>query len=405
MGTPKLIDVAYTFSSIQEDSHFSNGDVPMPILVADERAPGDVIISLNATVFEFNPFEMGSFDPTTYGFAPLKYIGSNFSQGELAQDQGCVAGFDNLGFVMGTSSSLFNQIFLSLGPSSGLPDFLLNTISNLLIDLGRDSNDIADYTPNPFLGFHNDTNPSAAKDRLTLVDGGEDLQNIPLNPVIQPMRQVDVIFAIDSSADTVEEENPSKNWPNGTALVATYQRANTDIMNRTSFPYIPGQDTFVALGFNNRPAFFGCNSSNVTEGNNVPPLIVYLPNSPYDFWSNQSTFEKLDYTLAERNGMIQNGYDVVTQANSTREGAANWPTCVGCAVLARSLERNGESIPEVCQQCFGQYCWNGTVVEKAAPYTPELVLGAVDSASGVGRYGPNVFGLVVAVAVSACMMG
>jgi lysophospholipase len=396
---------AYTFSSIQDDSSFSNGEAPMPILVADERAPGDKLISLNATVFEFNPFEMGSFDPTTYGFAPTKYLGSNFSNGQLPQDQGCIAGFDNLGFVMGTSSSLFNQIFLNLG-SLGLPDFLQNTITGILGSIGEDNNDIADYTPNPFLGFHNDTNPSATHERLTLVDGGEDLQNIPLNPVIQPMRNVDVIFAIDSSADTVEEANPSKNWPNGTAMVATYQRANTDIMNRTAFPYIPGQDTFVALGFNNRPAFFGCNSSNVTKGDNIPPLIVYMPNSPYVFWSNTSTFDKLDYTIAERNAMIQNGYDVVTQANSTRKDASNWPACVGCAILSRSFERNGQSIPQACQQCFTQYCWNGTTVEKSAPYTPNMILAAVDTTtkSGVGKFVPNVFGLAVAAAVSILML-
>lgn len=399
-----LILVAYTFSSIQDDTDFANGNAPMPILVADERAPGDIIISLNATVFEFNPFEMGSNDPTLFGFAPLKYIGSNFSNGELPQDQGCVAGFDNLGFVMGTSSSLFNQIFLNLDAFSTVPELLRNAIAGLLTTIGDDSNDIADYTPNPFLGFRNGTNPSAASNRLTLVDGGEDLQNIPLNPVIQPLRAVDVIFAVDSSADTIVDTGASPNWPNGTALIATYERANTDIMNRTSFPYIPGHDTFVGLGLNNRPTFFGCNSSNVTEGNNIPPLIVYLPNSPYVFWSNQSTFGKLDYTLAERNAMIQNGYDTVTQANSTRQGASNWPTCVGCAILSRSLERNGEAIPEVCQQCFTEYCWNGTIVEKAAPYHPELLLALVDTTSGVGKFVPNVFGFALAAAVSGYLM-
>jgi lysophospholipase len=386
---------AYTFSSIQDDDSFSNGNAPMPILVADERAPGDVLISLNATVFEFNPFEMGSFDPTTYGFAPTKYLGSNFSNGVLPQDEKCVAGFDNLGFVMGTSSSLFNQIFTSLS-SASIPDIFKNAIGGILAKVGQADNDIADYSPNPFLGFHNDTNPSAKNTRLTLVDGGEDLQNIPLNPVIQPMRHVDVIFAVDSSADTVEEANPSKNWPNGTAMVATYQRANTNIMNKTSFPYIPGQDTFVALGLNNKPAFFGCNSTNVTKGDNIPPLIVYIPNSPYVFWSNTSTFDKLDYTLLERNAMIQNGYDVATQANSTRQGATSWPACVGCAILSRSFERNGQSVPQACQQCFTQYCWNGTVVANSAPYTPEMVLAAVKTTSGVGKLLPNV--LVAAAA-------
>ena len=392
---------AYTFSSIQDDQAFSNGEAPMPILVADERSPGDLLISLNATVFEFNPFEMGSFDPTTYGFAPLRYIGSNFSNGVLPQSDGCVAGFDNLGFVMGTSSSLFNQIFLNLG-GVDLPDFLTNVISDVLVDIGRDQNDIADYSPNPFYGFNNDTNPSFNHERLTLVDGGEDLQNIPLNPVIQPMRNVDVIFAVDSSADTIEPSAP--NYPNGTALIATFERAGTPIMNRTSFPYIPGHDTFVAHGLNNRPTFFGCNSSNVTEGDNIPPLIVYLPNSPYSFESNTSTFGKLDYTLEERNAMIQNGYDVVTQANSTREGASTWPTCVACAILSRSMERNGETVPDACQQCFTQFCWNGTLATTSEPYFPQMRAEASIQDNGVGKYSPNAVGFALVAAVAGYLM-
>ncbi|CAA9956522.1 hypothetical protein CFE70_000125 [Pyrenophora teres f. teres 0-1] len=392
---------SYTFSSIQDDAAFSSGNAPMPILVADERAPGDLIISLNATNFEFNPFEMGSFDPTTFGFAPLKYIGSNFSSGQLPQSQGCVAGFDNLGFIMGTSSSLFNQIFLQLNAVQNIPDKLKTFVSNILVKLGKNGDDIADYSPNPFFQFHNDTNPSAKNERLTLVDGGEDGQNIPLNPVIQPVRHVDVIFAVDSSADTVVSGMPSQNWPNGTALIATYERTKGSIMNKTSFPYIPGQNTFVALGMNNRPAFFGCNSTNVTQGNNIPPLIVYIPNSPYTFWSNQSTFGKLDYSLEDRDGMILNGYNVATQANATRQGATNWPTCVGCAILSRSLERNGEPVPQVCQQCFTQYCWNGTTVETSAPYTPSLIVTeAATKKNGVSKFMPNALGLALAVAVS-----
>jgi lysophospholipase len=243
------------------------------------------------------------------------------------------------------------------------------------------------------------------------VDGGEDGQNIPLNPVIQPMRAVDVIFASDSSGDTVEEGMPGQNWPNGTSLVATYERTQSDLMNKTSFPYIPGQDTFVALGYNSRPAFFGCNSSNVTEGDNIPPLIVYLPNAPYSFWSNQSTFAKLDYSIEERDGMIQNGYNVITQGNSSRAGASNWPTCVGCAILSRSMERNGETIPEVCQQCFTDYCWNGSIVEQSEPYDPQMLESEFngtssqrDDDSGVGRFAPSVFGLGLAAAVSGFLM-
>merc|ERR1712144_35117 len=69
---------AYTFSSIALTDNFRDGSIPFPFLVADGRAPGTKIISLNSTVFEFNPFEMGSWDPVIYGFAPTEYLGSNF---------------------------------------------------------------------------------------------------------------------------------------------------------------------------------------------------------------------------------------------------------------------------------------------------------------------------------------
>jgi lysophospholipase len=392
---------AYTFSSIQDDEDFKNGNAPMPILVALERAPGQAVLSLNATNIEFNPWEMGSFDPTLYGFAPTKYLGSNFSNGELADDQRCVVGFDNAGYVMGTSSSLFNQFMLSLGGVSGVPDFLITAIESVLGAVGEANNDIADYTPNPFKGFNNDSNPSAQTNRLTIVDGGEDLQNIPLNPLIQPGRHVDVIFAVDASADTYPPTDSAQNWPNGTALVATYERTKNETMqNGTAFPYIPDQNTFVNLGLNNHPTFFGCDPRNLT-GEGVSPLIVYIPNSPYVYNSNTSTFSQLAYNNTERNAMISNGYHVATMANSTREGYTDWATCVGCAIISRSLDRNGEDVPDVCQQCFNKYCWNGTVASNTpAPYFPQMVLQAINVQSGVERFVPNFVGLAAAVVVA-----
>jgi lysophospholipase len=377
--TNQLTSAAYTFSSIQDDKDFSSGKAPMPIIVADERSPGELIVSLNSTVFEFNPFEMGSFDPTTFGFAPLKYIGSKFDGGKLSQDQNCVTGFDNLGFVLGTSASLFNQFFLRLEKNKSIPSFLKKIVANILEGIGEKGHDIADYSPNPFFHYHNGTNPSAGNYTLTLVDGGEDGQNIPLHPVIQPVRNVDVVFAVDSTSNSETQK-----WPSGKALAATYLRASSKIMNQTSFPYIPGQDTFAALGMNNRPTFFGCNGTNVTEGNNVPPIIVYLPNSPYSFWSNTSTFGKLSFSIEDRNSMIQNGYNMATQANATRDNASSWPTCVGCAILSRSLERNKREVPDVCQQCFAQYCWNGTTIENATQYNPSLYLTTAKGDSSAG---------------------
>lgn len=59
---------AYTFSSIVNQTFFTNGSVPLPLFVSDSREPGQVIIPSNTTIYEFNPFEMGSWDPTVYGY-------------------------------------------------------------------------------------------------------------------------------------------------------------------------------------------------------------------------------------------------------------------------------------------------------------------------------------------------
>ncbi|KAH7017943.1 acyl transferase/acyl hydrolase/lysophospholipase [Microdochium trichocladiopsis] len=289
---------------------------------ADERSPGTTAVSSNSTVFEFNPWELGSWDPTVYGFTPLEYLGSNFTNSTVsnATSQQCVRGFDQYGFVMGTSSSLFNEL-------------LLQNLSSRV--------------------------PGGAQ----LVDGGEDLQNIPLDPLIQPARAVDVIFATDSSADI-------NNWPNATALRATYVRSLTSIANGTQFPRIPSAETFINLGLNRRPTAFGYNAGIVTSNGTTNsgsstvtgpvryPLIVYVPNTPYTALSNVLTFQ-MSYDAATRNDIIQNGYNVATIGNGTID--SSWPTCVGCFVLQRSLVRSGAAIPTACQACYRRFCYNGTV--------------------------------------------
>ncbi|KAK3906989.1 lysophospholipase catalytic domain-containing protein [Staphylotrichum tortipilum] len=403
---------AYTFSSISEGGDFSNARAPFPILVADGRAPGEKIISLNATVYEFNPFEMGSWDPTTFGFAPIRYLASNFSGGVIPSGGKCVRGFDSVSYVFGTSSSLFNAFLLqNISSVSGVPDFLLNAATDLLEGLDKDKNDIAVYAPNPFLGWNNDTNPSADALQLDLVDGGMDLQNIPLHPLIQPARAVDVIFAVDSSADT------TFSWPNGTALRATYDRTHGAIANGTLFPPVPDDVTFVALGLNNRPTFFGCDVKNFTlsAGQTVPPLVVYVPNAPYSAVSNFSTF-KPSYTDEERNGMIRNGYDAGTQGNATLD--ARWPACVACAVMSRSWARTGTAVPAECSSCFERYCWNGTTVGSNAgivsgaggeEYQPAFKIGGGDvstksAAAGGFGVGRSVWALLVGLVVAVVVL-
>ncbi|KAE8362915.1 lysophospholipase catalytic domain-containing protein [Aspergillus caelatus] len=379
--------VNYTWSSIAQTNEFKQGEMPLPMLVADGRNPGELTIK-NVTVYEFSPWEFGTFDPTIYGFVPLEYLGSKFEAGKLLKDESCVRGFDNAGFVMGSSSTLFNQFLLNVN-STKIPKFIKEILNNILTDIGDKDYDIARYTPNPFYKYS--SSPLADSTSLDVVDGGEDLQNLPLHPLIQPERNVDVIFAVDSSADT------DKNWPNGTALIATYERSLDTIANKMGFPAVPDVNTFLNLGLNTRPAFFGCNSSNIT-GTGTSPLVVYIPNYPYVTHSNVSTFDPA-YDDIERDAIILNGYNVATMANSTRD--KDWSACVGCAILSRSLERTRTPIPDICNRCFDRYCWDGKLDTKpSAGYYPDLFLSEVNPTSVAGKTAlfPG-FGIVVLTTV------
>jgi lysophospholipase len=342
--------IEYTWSSIAKTQDFIDGNYPMPLVVADSRVPGEIIASSYSTVFEFNPWEFGTFDPTIYAFAPLEYIGSRFENGSIPSNETCVRGYDNAGFIIGTSSTLFNEAITALGSnSSKITTWADDILKDLFAEFDSSDNDIASYEPNPFYGYNDDSLATSLD--LDIVDGGEDGQNVPLHPLIQPERAVDVIFAIDSSADT------DYYWPNGTSLVATYERSlNTSgIGNGTAFPAIPDQNTFINLGLNTRPTFFGCNSTNITG---TAPIVVYLANHPYSAQSNTSTYQ-MTYEDWQRDNIITNGYEVVTMGNGTLDG--NFTACVGCAILSRSFERTGTTLPDICTQCFTEYCWNGTI--------------------------------------------
>ena len=279
---------------------------------------------------------------------------------------------------MGTSSSIFNQVLIEIQDFSTNNSVLRNlstTLASILNNVSVANLDIALYSPNPFYLFNNRTNLNSDSTELHLVDAALDLQNLPLAPLLVPARNVTVIFALDNSADT------QTNWPNGAALVAAYERYldPKGIGNGIAFPSIPDINTFVNLRLNARPTFFGCNSSNSTR---PTPLIVYLPNGPYTWLSNVSTFE-LTYNRSTRNRIVQNGYNLATLANATLD--SSWPTCIGCAILSRSFETTGTEVPYECQKCFKDFCWDGTInATEPAPYQPNLAISPERSSMSSG---------------------
>lgn len=371
------------WSDIQEMDAFTNYEMPFPVVVADGRTPGTMIISSNSTIFEVSPYELGSWDPSLQTFYQTKYLGTDVSKGK--NNGTCVGGFDNAGFIMGTSSTLFNQFIIQINTTS-LSTVVKSLITSILKKVSQDEDDIAIYKPNPFYQVDNATFTSIVKNEtLYLVDGGEDNQNVPLYPLIQPVRDVDVIFAYDNSADT------ETYWPSGSSLVATYERQFVAQGKGSIFPYVPSNISFINRNLTAKPTFFGCDAKNLTslldddmDDDDVykSPLIVYTANRPFTYWSNQSTF-KLSYEEPEKLGMIKNGFEVASRLNHTLD--EDFRACVACAIIRREQERQGVEQSEQCKECFLKYCWDGSVDDSEYPNVNYTTTGTTNGTEDNGN--------------------
>jgi lysophospholipase len=274
--------------------------MPLPLVVSDGQYfdKSEDLPTLKEPVYEYSPWEFGTYDHSIYGFAPLEYLGTRSVNGVVPENETCVRGFDNAGFITGTSSDTWNENrtdiaanirtqilpqLLSNSSEAELFSYVLKDYLSAVSSTNSAVNGPAAYDPSPFYKYNKDSSPFAQDTRLTVVDGGENRENVPFNPLIQRKRNVDVIFAVDTT------NNPYPHyWPNGTSLVTTYERTLGGFANDTSFPSIPDENTFINLGLNTHPTFFGCNSSNLTT---PAPLIVYLPNHPVTYMSNMSSQE------------------------------------------------------------------------------------------------------------------
>lgn len=389
---------------------FKEYDQPFPIIGTIEKDPSNPEFSTNfeSHCFEFTPFEFGSWDSYLHAFIPIKYLGTSLKanvptkKSTTANHSYCVSGFDNVGFITGTSSSLFNHVFFSVYKL--LESYELDAVSLIettLKSLGLSSEwkalknpklhaDYALYSPNPFFQYGKKNTSIWESPDLYLVDGGDDGQNIPFHPFLNVARNVDIILAYDMS-------NERDNYPNGTVLARTSQRYkqtnNTNIeipyfrlpdgitskpIIKSIFPKVPTPKQFITYGLNKYPIFLGCDivedyetlefsdmipkKTQIRPQNYLPPLIVYHANNNYSYWSNTSTFQ-LSYNKTEVYGMINNGYNLATYMNSTV-----FSVCLNCAILKREFDRlslqinpkwhDGKfNIPKICKKCYKTFCW------------------------------------------------
>lgn len=365
-----------TWSDITSMKHFRNYSMPFPIVLAVALEPKTIANASTSTIVEFTPYEFGSWTPTIGHFSDIRYLGSELqayrtidSCAEKYQHTSstvtgtsstkCFVGFDNAAFIMGTSSSLFNDVlyFYARNAVSKGKGIFARRLRAILDRYGLLDNkfyqQFALFHRNPFYGIPDVENIYTNSKTLYLADGGADGQNLPLEPLLRPERSLDVIIAIDSTSDM-------SNYPNGSAVFRpTWRYHGSPLSNGVKYPLVPSElelarrDNY-PLAHQRKPKFFGCNLDqfDLMEHENLPPLLVYIPNSFYSAPSNRSTIA-MTYSKEEALRTIQNGYNVMTLGNSSV-----WSRCIGCATLLREFQRSGTEIVSFCKKCYAEYCIN-----------------------------------------------
>lgn len=325
-----------TFSEIAQSSAYSSHDLPFPVCMVTALQAGDVPsaqIQISNPMLEATPVEFGSFDKQINAFVKIGQLGTQMDNGRILGD--CTAGFDDASFFLGATSSLFNS-----AKSWSKSALKLVGLAN------GNQQPSAIFYPNP---FKNMPDVEAPYNGLALygADGAYSGMGIPLWPMVQPSRKVDMFFCLDADGPA------PNNAPDGKTLRNLASKV-TEEMGPGVFPEVPSPEEFQAK-FMEKPLWMGCDVSRlktIPGSNRYVPLFVEMPNHVVSYNSLLKTM-KLDYSAEEIRGVVQNGFDIATASDS-----AEWAQCIGCSVILREFQRQNKTLPEVCQKCMAEYCYS-----------------------------------------------
>lgn len=322
-----------TMSDLTTLSNFTSYSVPFPLMTASKitYATGECAPTPEEAIYEFNPYEFGSWSADISAFVLTEYLGSNITAGVPSE---CATGFDNINWVLGVSSNLLEEFICD--PALGVD--VLAYFPDQIVEIVEEFTPTDEYgyslVPNPFRGFNSTTATASSTvydlEQLYLVDGGEPNHNVPILPLLEPSRNVSVIIVNDNGAD----EN---SFPEGDSLVAAWESTQTGRL-AGRFPQVPA-----AGDFSNKSAqFFGCDDEQAVT-------VIYLPNAEWTYASNTSTLQ-LTYSADETEAMIENGNQVASQG-----GDENWAACLACGLMLKEVGQ--ANLPEECTACLNEYCW------------------------------------------------
>ncbi|QDS78049.1 hypothetical protein FKW77_003256 [Venturia effusa] len=308
---------AKSLSSISNSPSWKAFENPFPIMTATsvtDITTAQCDPTHETLQYEFSPYEFGSWDKGVAAFTDTAFLGSKVENG--TPQGACYQGYDNLGYILGTSSSKFQE---ECGKSS--ISLIAGSLKPAVIATRKATESIKreNYAPfrNPF--YKSPGSPIVQdQEELYLVDGGQADQNDPIWPLLQPARGVDVILVNDNSADT------DANYPNGTEILETYRQ--TQRTGLTKMPFIPPVDEFVSKRLHQRATFFGCGDATKTT-------LIFLPNINYTSFNTGVASSQFEYPTQEIADMIEAGNKIATQ-----NGDKEWPKCLACGIMEKKIK-------------------------------------------------------------------
>lgn len=352
---------------------------PIPIITMSESFVFQKYHSL-APVWESSPFVTGSYSPYRKAFISTKYFGTSFDKNGNPEDTSrisgkknkyvsillspvnkylkinyllnkfrkhepdnyCVQHYDNVPYLAAISSGLFTAALSVLKESA----------FKVFTDWFTTDESLVSYIPNPFKnveGTFGNQNPY-----VKLMDGGLTGQNLPLIPLLEPSRKIEMIYTVDASAD-------DNTYPTGSQLLNNQEYA---YQVKLPFPPIPQSEQDMILnGIRNKTTIFGCGS--LINSNYTGPMLVYIPNYTSVFNSNTPT-TKTTYTSLEVAYMIENGRSIALNMGIDHSvdpkldidiGVEN--TCMPCvSMLPYARKMNSiDFFGEQCSKCYKNLCY------------------------------------------------
>ena len=342
-------------------------------------------------LWEWGVWDDGTFAPGFWGFGPSNesVLASSSPEGGTT----CWGGITTLPWKMATAGAVWNgavykdNFYGPLEACQSSSSWVLKIVCMLLqhgvFRMNATDSEMFRITDPPALPV-----PEHPVPRAVFAMDGQPCEGIPIAPLLEPVRDLDVILAVDATSPWIQSIDDPNSFPEGEAL---QQTAFYALGRGLPFPDMPLLKDFVEEPeMLQKNTFFGCFNASV-------PAVAYVPhrNESYSREDVDLSVASDKSTPADQEEMFANGRAMVSGEGFQR--------CLLCVSQAKFLQRRSgragedrsgfeallQGLGEPCEGCLKQ-CWSGK--SGLAGLASSDVAGAADpeaflhDLSGVSEY-------------------